>query len=109
MGRMTERAISRYYLTGEKFDARAAAECGLITHADDELDVAVEQIAEALRAGSPQGLAETKQVTTRDVLLTFDDRADDMQALSARLFASEEAREGMLAFLQKRPPRWSTQ
>ena len=109
MGRMTERAISRYYLTGEKFDARAAAECGLITLAAEEIDVAVEQIAEALRGCSPQGLAETKQVTTHDVLLTFDDRADDMQALSARLFASEEAREGMLAFLQKRPPRWSTQ
>jgi enoyl-CoA hydratase len=30
-----------------------------------------------------------------------------MQALSARLFGSDEAREGMLAFLQKRPPRWA--
>ena len=46
-------------------------------------------------------------MTSRDVLLTFDDRADDMQTLSARLFASEEAREGMLSFLQKRPPRWA--
>jgi enoyl-CoA hydratase len=109
MGRMTERAISRYYLTGEKFDARAAAECGLITVATDDLDTAVEHIAEALRSCSPQGLAETKQVTTRDVLLTFDDRADEMQALSARLFSSEEAREGMLAFLQKRSPRWASQ
>jgi enoyl-CoA hydratase len=110
MGRMTERAISRYYLTGETFDAGAAAECGLITAAaGDHLDVAVEHVTEALRACSPQGLAETKAVTTRDVLLTFDDRAEEMQALSARLFASEEAREGMLAFLQKRPPRWAEQ
>jgi enoyl-CoA hydratase/carnithine racemase len=109
IGRMTERAISRYYLTGEKFDARAAAECGLITAAADDLDAALEQVADALRGCSPQGLAETKQVTTRDVLLTFDDRADEMQALSARLFASDEAREGMLAFLQKRPPKWAPQ
>jgi len=107
MGRMTERALSRYYLTGEKFDAAAAAECGLITVATDQLDEAIGQVADALRACSPQGLAETKAVTTRDVLLTFDDRADDMQTLSARLFASEEAREGMLSFLQKRPPRWA--
>jgi enoyl-CoA hydratase len=109
LGRMTERAISRYYLTGEKFDARAAAECGLITLAADDLDAAVGQITEALRGCSPQGLAETKRVTTHDVLLTFDDRADDMQAMSARLFGSEEAREGMLAFLQKRPPKWAPQ
>lgn len=110
MGRMTERAISRYYLTGEKFDAVTAADCGLITAATgDQLDAAVEHVSSALRECSPQGLAETKAVTTHDVLLTFDDRADDMQALSARLFASEEAREGMLSFLQKRPPRWAAQ
>jgi enoyl-CoA hydratase len=110
IGRMTERAISRYYLTGEKFDAGAAAECGLITAAaGDDLDAAIGHVCDALRACSPQGLAETKAVTTRDVLLTFDDRADDMQALSARLFGSDEAREGMLAFLQKRPPRWAAQ
>jgi enoyl-CoA hydratase len=109
VGRMTERALSRYFLTGENFDAHAAAECGLITLATDTLDADVERITDALRAGSPQGLAETKQVTTRDVLLTFDDRADEMRALSARLFASDEAREGMLAFLEKRPPRWAAQ
>jgi enoyl-CoA hydratase len=107
VGRMTERAISRYYLTGERFDARAAAECGLITVATDELDAAVEHVGAALRSCSPQGLAETKRLTTRDVLLTFDDRADEMRELSARLFGSEEAREGMLAFLEKRPPRWA--
>jgi len=109
MGRMTERAIARYYLTGEKFDARVAAECGLITAATDDLDAAVTEIADALRTCSPQGLAETKSVTTHDVLLTFDDRAEDMQSLSARLFGSEEAREGMLSFIEKRPPRWAAE
>jgi enoyl-CoA hydratase len=109
LGRMTERAVSRYFLTGEKFDAAAAAECGLITRAVDDLEAELAVLTDALWACSPQGLAETKAVTTRDVLLTFDDRADEMQALSARLFASEEAREGMMAFLQKRPPRWAAQ
>jgi enoyl-CoA hydratase len=54
-------------------------------------------------------LRETKPLTTRTVRTAFAERADELQADSARLFASEEAREGMTAFLQKRPPRWATQ
>jgi enoyl-CoA hydratase len=107
MGRLTERAISRYYLTGAKFGAAAATTSGLLTEVADDLDAAVQHVCDDLRAGSPQGLAESKRVTTRDVLLMFDDRAEEMQALSARLFSSEEAREGMLSFLEKRPPRWA--
>ena len=107
LGRMTERAAGRYYLTGETFGARAAAGCGLITAAVDDLDAEVETIAAALRACSPQGLAETKPLTTRTAREAFAARAEEAQALSARLFGSEEAREGMLAFLQKRPPRWA--
>jgi enoyl-CoA hydratase len=110
LGRMTERAASRYYLTGETFDARTAVASGLLTAAvpdSDALDVELAALTDALRACSPQGLAETKPLTTRGVLADFGEHADAVQALSARLFGSEEAREGMLAFLQKRPPRWA--
>jgi enoyl-CoA hydratase len=109
LGRMTERAASRYYLTGETFDAAAAAASGLLTAAVDDLDAELATITDALRACSPQGLAETKPMTTQGARAAFTDRADEVQALSARLFASEEAREGMLAFLQKRPPPWAPQ
>ena len=37
---------------------------------------------------------------------SFADGAQAMQALSQRLFESEEAREGIMSFLEKRPPRW---
>jgi enoyl-CoA hydratase len=107
LGRMTERAASRYYLTGETFGAAAAAECGLITAAVDDLDSEITALADALRACSPQGLAETKPLTTGAARAAFAEGAGDMQALSARLFGSDEAREGMLAFLEKRPPRWA--
>jgi enoyl-CoA hydratase len=109
LGPMTARAASRYYLTGEKFDATAAAGCGLITAAADDLDAEVTAVADALRACSPQGLAETKPLTTRGARAAFAERADEVQAQSARLFGSDEAREGMMAFLQKRPPRWAAE
>ena len=107
LGRMSERAASRYYLTGETFDGAAAARAGLLTAAVDDLDAEVAAVLDALRACSPQGLTETKPLTTRTARAAFDARADEAQALSARLFGSDEAREGMLSFLEKRPPRWA--
>jgi enoyl-CoA hydratase len=41
------------------------------------------------------------------VLEDFDRHADGVTELSARLFVSDEAREGILAFLEKRPPTWT--
>jgi enoyl-CoA hydratase len=109
LGRMTERAASRYYLTGEVFKADTAAASGLVTAAVDDLDAELATLTDALWACSPQGLAETKRVTTRRMSAALTKGGDEMQALSARLFASDEAREGMLAFLQKRPPRWAAE
>lgn len=106
LGRLTERAAARYCLTGETFDAAAAVAAGLLTEVADDLDACVAGLADSLRACSPQGLAETKPLLTRAALADFDARAAAMQELSARLFASEEARAGMTAFLQKRPAPW---
>lgn len=104
--KIAPRAAARYYLTGETFTAPTAAEIGLITLAADDLDSAVAGIVADLGRGSPQGLAASKALTTADILARFDRDAEHLVHESARLFVSEEAREGMLAFLQKRPPRW---
>jgi len=107
LGRMSERAAARYYLTGERFDAATAAASGLISAAVEDTEAEIATIADALRACSPQGLAETKPLTTRATLAAFEQRAEQVQAQSARLFSSDEAREGMTAFLQRRPPSWA--
>jgi enoyl-CoA hydratase len=109
LGRMSERAVSRYYLTGETFDASAAVTAGLVTAAAEDVDAGLATVCDALRACSPQGLAETKPLTTATARAAFDGGAEQLQALSQRLFESEEAREGITAFLQKRPPRWAPQ
>ncbi|MBV1936842.1 enoyl-CoA hydratase family protein [Streptomyces sp. BV286] len=104
--RLDPRAVARYYLTGEKFDAAEAARIGLVTLAGDDADDVLAPVLDGLRRSSPQGLAETKRLLTAKVLDTFDRDAADLTALSARLFASEQAREGMTAFLERRDPSW---
>jgi enoyl-CoA hydratase len=104
---MSARAAARYYLTGETFDAGQAAEIGLITMAADDVDAAVASLIAQVGRGSPQGLAASKALTTAAVLEGFDRDAERLTDESARLFVSDEAREGMLAFLEKRPPSWS--
>ncbi|MEV6649138.1 enoyl-CoA hydratase family protein [Streptomyces sp. NPDC051219] len=105
--RLDPRAAARYYLTAERFDAPEAARIGLITLAADDPDAALVPVLDGLRAGSPQGLAESKRLLTAEVLRAFDRDTDDLAALSVRLFASDEAREGMTAFLERRDPVWA--
>jgi enoyl-CoA hydratase len=105
--KMSARAAARYYITGEKFGAAEAAAIGLITQATDDVDGAVAAIVAEVVKGSPQGLAASKALTTAAVLEEFDRDAERLAEESARLFVSDEAREGMLAFLQKRPPSWA--
>jgi len=105
--RMDPRAASRYYLTGETFDATTAARIGLITEAVDDIGAGTLAVLDALRACSPQGLRETKPLLTAGIVNAFEARAQALAEQSARLFASDEAAEGMSAFLAKRPPSWA--
>ena len=104
--RMTARAAGRYFVTGEKFGADVAADIGLITVASDDVGATVADLTAAIGQGSPQGLAASKALTTAAVLDDFDRRAEKLTQQTATLFVSEQAREGMLAFLQKRAPDW---
>jgi enoyl-CoA hydratase len=105
--KMTPRAAGRYYLTGETFTAAQAAEIGVVTVAADDVGVVLSELIESLEKGSPHGLAASKALTTAAILAGFDRDAERLTQDSARLFVSAEAREGMLAFLQKRRPNWT--
>ncbi|MEV5933801.1 enoyl-CoA hydratase family protein [Streptomyces sp. NPDC093250] len=104
--RTDPRALARYYLTGERFDAAEATRIGLLTAAGDDVDDTLAPILDGLRKSAPEALAETKRLLTARVLETFDRDAADLTALSARLFSSAPAREGMTAFLERRDPEW---
>jgi enoyl-CoA hydratase/methylglutaconyl-CoA hydratase len=101
---MTSRAASDAFLTGRTFDAREAAEMGIVTRSvpQDDLDDEVARTCAELKKGHPQGLRETKALLARDALAHLEANADDMAALSARLFGSEGAKEAMTAFLGRK-------
>ncbi|MGX9670636.1 enoyl-CoA hydratase family protein [Mycobacterium sp. HM-7] len=105
--KMTARAAGRYFVTGEKFGADEAERIGLVTIATDDVPAAVAKLTDEITKGSPQGLATSKALTTASILADFDRDAEKLAKQSAELFVSDEAREGMMAFLQKRQPNWN--
>ncbi len=107
--RLSDRDAADKYLSGAVFGAEEAARIGLVSRAvaEGELEEAVAETLAGLREASPQGLRETKALLNAPLLARIESDGDALVALSARLFASEEAREGMTAFKERRKPRWA--
>ncbi|MGV9294797.1 enoyl-CoA hydratase family protein [Amycolatopsis sp. NPDC003676] len=105
--RLDPRAASRYYLTGERFDAAEAARIGLITLAADDVDEALDPVLAGLRAAAPGALAAAKHLTTTAARQFFGTHASELAALAARLGDGAEAKEGIASFLERRSPAWA--
>ena len=90
--------------SGETCDGTAAAEHGLVTTAvaADQVDAEVERVVTDLGKGHPQGLREAKRLVNAGILAGIERDGEAVAELSARLFASEEAKEAMLAFLSRK-------
>lgn len=104
------RQARRYALTGERFDAAEARRIGLVHEIAprEGLEAALSRIVDALLLGGPQALRETKALAFAvGGLSTDDDTVRTMAAVAAKRRASAEAREGLGAFLAKRPPAWA--
>jgi methylglutaconyl-CoA hydratase len=97
------------FLRGNRFSAARAAELGLINRAvpAEELDAAVEEVVSDLRKGGPNALGLAKSLVYAVPKLAQADAFEWTTTLSNELFAGEEAKEGMKAFLEKRPASWA--
>ncbi|MGC4895229.1 enoyl-CoA hydratase-related protein [Micromonospora sp. DT31] len=106
--RLTSRAAAELYLTGDTFDGRRAAEVGLVTAAvpADELDAAVERYCASLVRGAPAALAGVKELLRRPAPTDLRAEIAELAALSTGYFLSDEGREGIMAFREKRPAAW---
>jgi len=97
------------FLRGNRFPASRAAELGLINRAvpAEDLDAALEEVLGDLRKGGPNALGSCKQLVNQVPLMEQKEAFAWTARLSGQLFQSEEAAEGMKAFLEKRKPRWA--
>ena len=85
-----------------------AAEIGLVTAAvpADELDAAVERYCASLVKGAPGALAGAKELLRRPAGPDLRAEIAELAALSTGYFLSDEGREGVMAFREKRPAAW---
>ncbi|AWB93853.1 enoyl-CoA hydratase-related protein [Aeromicrobium chenweiae] len=102
--RLTDRAASELFLTARTFDAVEAAQIGLVTRAVPAAELAdeVDRVVGDLAKGYPQGLRETKKLLNHDLVTRIDTLGAGLAQLSGELFGSDEAREAMAAFLNRR-------
>jgi len=96
------------FLRGHRFSANEAVRMGLINSAVPvgRLDEEVDAVVGDLLAGGPDAIAATKQLAAVVPGLPEEEAFEWTAALSARLFAGDEAREGITAYLEKRPASW---
>jgi methylglutaconyl-CoA hydratase len=103
-------ACRELFLSGARFTAQRAYELGLVHDVvpAENLDLVVQRRCAEYLAGSPAAIAASKRLVA-DLTALGDDSAD-VRRMTARLIAqlrqSDEGREGLNAFLEKRKPAW---
>lgn len=103
------KSARRYFLTAERFDADTAKTIGMVSEimAEEELDEKISSLITTILNNGPNAVRAAKQLIfdvdkqaiTRELMQTTSERIADIRA-------SEEGREGLSAFLEKRKPFW---
>ncbi len=106
--RLTPRALTESFLTGEMLDASRAAELGLVNRAvpDEELDATVGRYVDALVRSGPEALRVTKRVLADMVGRPAPANAELAANAPPDEALDAERREGVAAFVEKRSPSW---
>jgi len=95
-------------LTGDPIDAERAMAIGLVAEVvdPDELPAAAQRWGELLASRAPLALAATKRAMRAGAQLPIADALKAERSEFVALFSTEDAQEGITAFMQKRPAEW---
>ncbi|MEQ8178346.1 MAG: enoyl-CoA hydratase/isomerase family protein [Amphiplicatus sp.] len=103
------RQARRFFLTGERFDAETARRIGLVhmIASPAQLEATLDGVIDSLLACGPNAQKEAKELirAVKNRPIT-DSVIEDTAGRIARLRASDEGKEGLEAFLEKRKPNW---
>ncbi|MGH8518994.1 MAG: enoyl-CoA hydratase/isomerase family protein [Panacagrimonas sp.] len=103
------RILREYVLTGRTFNAEEARSIGLVNHVAPaaDLDAKLAELLDALVANSPTALRRGKYAMRAIESMTFDQSIAFTESQLTLMAQSEDAREGMAAFNEKRKPTWT--
>ena len=95
-------------MTGDRLGAVRAAQLGLVSRLVEPGLARAEavRVAQRIGANAPVAVREARQITLAAFNQTDDELWDLAEAAQARIFATEDAKEGPRAFAEKRSPRW---
>ena len=102
------RMIQEWALTGEPFDARAALEAGLLNYVAPgaELDGKVDWLVSRIVDKSPTAIRRGKYAMRAIASMSFDQSIAYTESQIALLAMTDDAKEGLASFAEKRKPNW---
>ena len=100
------RRATELMLLNERLDAQRALQLGLVNRvvADAELEATASDLAQSLAAGPTRAYGEVKRLLRASMTTTLADQLVEEATTIGRMAGSPDGREGIAAFLDKRPP-----
>ena len=102
-----QRSLVQLCLTGDPIDAARAYEIGLVNEVADDLDDAVDRLLKRLEGNSPTALRRGLYAMKAMRAMSFEQAISFAEGQIGLLAATQDAREGIAAFQEKRRPQWT--